>query len=395
MALDETTAAVRTSWEGGLVRYGADGRGTFVIRRMVNGNRYMVSTRVRFRADASEQAKAKAEAAALIQLRRFEANPEGYDPRGEVAAAPIYLDDPLRLAFLLWSAKPKKEGGKGNTRDWVHEQKLYLEWWQKKLDGVNLRRPSFQDHIRPALDGAKSYRARVAVILALYRWLRLERGLELSEDPVHGRFYLSDPEPEQWKKLKAVPREHFERALEHLTGIYRDVLILQGGTGCHVTEAWRFMQRGSIEPLPKNSVQDGSAGVVVFPLTKGKDVLRVRVDARTLAAAEEVLDYGRKSGDHVRRKAFSKERYADAVKAACTAGEVPVFKPGQMRHSLATAAVNAGADLSAVAAFLGHKSLKTTRRFYATFGAVRRVPTLTEEPAPVSARTSGKGQAAG
>jgi hypothetical protein len=40
----------------------------------------------------------------------------------------------------------------------------------------------------------------------------------------------------------------------------------------------------------------GSAGVVVFPLTKGKDVLRVKVDVRT-ASAEKVLAYGRKSAD--------------------------------------------------------------------------------------------------
>jgi site-specific recombinase XerD len=61
-----------------------------------------------------------------------------------------------------------------------------------------------------------------------------------------------------------------------------------------------------------------------------------------------------------------------------------------MRHSIATAAVNAGADLEAVSAFLGHKNPKTTRRFYATHGAVRRVPTLNDAPAAPPAKSEAQ-----
>ncbi len=363
----------------GRIRYDRHGEPVFVIRKTVRGRAYEITLSATTLEDA------------LREFASFREDPVAYERRAREAARPvatkepIYLDTTLADAFLAWSRDVKK-----NTPRWVHEQKLYLDWWQKKLDGVDLRRATFADDVRPALDGQRSYRPRVAVILALYRWLRLERDLELAEDPVHGRFFLPDPAPEQWKKLKAIPQEHFDKALEHLTGIYRDVLLLQGGTGCHVTEAWRFMQGGSIEPLPKNAMQDGSAGVVVFPLTKGKDVLRVRVDARTLAAAQKILDYGGKSAEHVKRKAFSKERYVDAIRSACIAAEVPVFKPGQMRHSLATMAVNAGANLQAVAAFLGHKSPKTTRRFYATFGAVARVPSLNDEPAVPPVKAEGQ-----
>jgi integrase len=326
---------------------------------------------------------------ALAEWERFARNPGAYSPAGTATPRePIYIDKPLSEAFLAWSRDVK-----GNSEKHRKEQRRILAWWAERLPGVDLRCARFEDHIRPALEGkgSSTYRAHAAAILALYRWLRLERGLELTEDPVHGRFFLPDPAPEQWRKLKAVPREHFEKALEHLTGIYREALILQGGTGAHVTEVWRFMQRGSVEPLPKNATQDGSAGLIVFPLTKGKDVLRVRADARTLAAAEKLLDYGRKAADRMKRKAFSKERYVDAVKSACVAAKVPVFKPGQMRHSVATLAVNAGADLGAVSAFLGHKSPKTTRRFYATFGAVAKVPTLNApEAKPLDAIPSGR-----
>jgi integrase len=310
---------------------------------------------------------------AVAEWERFARNPGAYSPAGTAPREPLHLDRALSEAFLAWSRDVK-----GNSEKHRKEQRRILAWWAERLPGVDLRCARFEDHIRPALEGKppSTYRAHAAIILGLYRWLRLERDLDLTEDPVHGRFYLPDATPEQWRRVKAVPREHFEKALEHLTGIYRDALILQAGTGAHVSEVWRFVQTGSVEPLPRNAMQDGSVGLVVFPLTKGKDVLRVRADERTLAAAEKLLEYGRAAAGNAKRRAFSKERYVDAVKSACDAAGVPVFKPGQMRHSVATLAVNAGADLAAVSAFLGHKSPKTTRRFYATHGAVAKVPTL-------------------
>lgn len=310
---------------------------------------------------------------AMAEWERFAKNPGAYNPAGTAPRLPVHIDTALCEAFLAWSRDVK-----GNSEKHRKEQRRLLAWWAERLAGVDLRCARFEDHIRPALDGKSpsSLRAHAAVILGLYRWLRLERDLDLTEDPVHGRFFLPDPTPEQWRRVKAVPAEHFHKALEHLTGIYRDVLILQGGTGAHVSEVWRFVQTGSVEPLPRSAMQDGSAGLVVFPLTKGKDVLRVRADARTLAAAEKLLEYGRRAATREKRKAFSKERYVDAVKAACATAGIPTFTPGQMRHSVATLAVNAGADLAAVSAFLGHKSPKTTRRFYATLGAVAKVPTL-------------------
>jgi integrase len=64
------------------------------------------------------------------------------------------------------------------------------------------------------------------------------------------------------------------------------------------------------------------------------------------------------------------------VRAACRAGNVQLFKPGQLRHSVATWAIDAGADPSAVSAFLGHRSTKTTRKFYARHASPAKVPTL-------------------
>ena len=74
--------------------------------------------------------------------------------------------------------------------------------------------------------------------------------------------------------------------------------------------------------------------------------------------------------------AFDRVHFQTAVKSACLAAEIPPFGTGQLRHSVATWAINAGADPTAVSAFLGHRSPRTTRKFYATHAAPRKVPTL-------------------
>jgi integrase len=47
-----------------------------------------------------------------------------------------------------------------------------------------------------------------------------------------------------------------------------------------------------------------------------------------------------------------------------------------LRHSVATLAVNSGASPAAVAAFLNHRSPRTTLRFYATLATPVKVPAL-------------------
>ena len=57
-------------------------------------------------------------------------------------------------------------------------------------------------------------------------------------------------------------------------------------------------------------------------------------------------------------------------------GGHPPFTPGRFRHSVATCAIEKGADPALVAAFLNHKSPSTTRRFYATHARIS-IPTRT------------------
>jgi hypothetical protein len=125
----------------------------------VAGKRYEVSTRCsRLRA-------------ALAQLERFEADPEGYDP-ATPGGEPVRLTGELVKAFLDWSLNTK-----GNSRPWVLQQRAYLAWWAENLKGRDLRALNLGSHVIPALDEAPERRHRIEVLKAFCSWLRKERHL--------------------------------------------------------------------------------------------------------------------------------------------------------------------------------------------------------------------------
>ena len=297
------------TWDGGYIHKDARGRDVYVIRQQINGKRYEVSTR------------AFTERAALEQWKRFQSDPEAYDPRGEVRQDPIYIDKPLVEAFLRYSREEK-----ANTSKWVREQKMVLAWWAKKMHGTDLRGLSLRDAIRPALEKAPGKYRSITVIKGLYSWLRKERGaITLAEDPTAGGgLVVPAAKREQPRLPKAVPREHVELARAHLVGGYRDALDLQTETGWRVTEVQRFAAGGEIDPPSPSQKLLGVAGVLVVQHKSG-DQHRTAVSAKTLEAAQRLRE----------RAGLSIARYMRAVKAACkAAGLKKSFGPGQMRHSV-------------------------------------------------------------
>src|SRR5229473_1090936 len=184
-------------WDGGYVREDRKGREVYVIRQMINGRRYELSTH------------AFSETAAYDQLKRFQADPEGYDPRGDVRPDPLYLDLELSEDFLRYSREEKR-----NTAKWVREQKKVLAWWAERLHGVDLRGISLRDSILPALEKAPGKYRCVTVIKGLYSWLRkARREIALAEDPTAaGGLMVPPPKRRRARPVKAVPREHVDLA---------------------------------------------------------------------------------------------------------------------------------------------------------------------------------------
>jgi integrase len=343
-------------WEGGRIYTDGRGKKRYEIRRSVNGVRYEVAT------------GCTTMTGALAELRRFERDPTGYHPGGDPQAAPVSFTNTLCEDYLAYSLHSMRDGGKENTLAWAEKKRNLLAWWRERLGEADLRRLT-RHQVDGALEGAKSRAHRIAVLKHFYSWLR-KRGLITHSEDVMLDVAKPTPRPAQWDRSKVIPREHYLLVREHLTGqIWKDAITILAGTGWHMTELVRFARNGSIEPLSKGTkVEYGAVAALVCPMHKSGDAHRTAVSQEVLDAAERL----RKTGwPKATESSFEK-----AVKSACRAAKIPVFTPGRFRHSVATWAVEKGAPLSAVAAFLGHKSPQTTKRFYATMAVVPKVPTL-------------------
>jgi hypothetical protein len=338
-------------WPGGYVRADKRGRKVYWIRRMLEGTRYHLSTRCTNLRSA------------MAELVRFEADPVGYRPGGGLAGEPVVLDSKMVERFVEWSRTDE-----GNSKVWVQQQRMYLLWWRKALNGVDLRRCSLERDILPALDGAKSRGHRIAVLKRVFSWLvAVERKLRPAEDPTFRALKVPQAKPEQWKRSKAIPFAHYTAARAGLVGHWRDALDVLAGTGWHTTELCRFARAGAVEAY--HGRQEGVTAILACPEAKSGAPHRTAVGEDVEGAGRRLLDRG----------SVSVPKLNAAIAQACAAAEprpVPAFTAGRFRHSVATWAIEKGADPAAVATFLGHKSPRTTKRFYATLAVPPKVPTL-------------------
>lgn len=342
------------TWDGGYKRQNVKGKKVFVIYRRVNGRLYEISTRC------------TSSSAANDHWRRFQADPENYRPEGEKPKDAIALDDELGEAFLKYSL------AKGNTRRWVRDQKKALAWWEEQLGNIDLRRLT-TEAIVDALDDAPARKQKIATLKHLYAWLRTERHrIEAGEDPLLGRVKVPQSKPQQMHKVKAIEPAEYLRVHKALSGWPRDALEVLAATGWHFTELERFAVGGELTTHPLTG-----APVLLCPRTKGGRPHRTQVSPEVLAAAGRLRALERGTVDYFRLR--------DALIVVGAK-----FNPGYFRHSVATHAVNSGADPGVVSAFLDHLSASTTKRFYATHAVPARVPTLSDLNVSDAPLPSGK-----
>lgn len=334
-------------WDGGRVWVAQDGTRTYYIRKAIGGRNYQHNTHCHEAAGAFKH------------LERFLADPVGYRPGGDEA---LYLDAELSLLFLKWSANEKQ-----NTPKYVNDQRRYLAWWAERLKGVDLRRADLAHDILPALDHEKAKQPKIALIKGLYAWLRAERHIiTTAQDPTFGQLKVPQSAPAQWKRSKVIPRESVRAVISHLASDrWRDLVRVLAGTGWHLTELGRFAAGGAIQELPRSGKAEGSVAVLVCPRHKSGGEHRTAVSREVLDAATRVLDDG----------AFDESKLRKSITSACKAAGIEVVHPGSFRHTVATRAVDAGADVGKVSHFLGHRSPATTARFYAALATPAKVPT--------------------
>ncbi len=354
----------RGKWEGGRIWEDSSGVCTYVIRRMIAGREYEVSTRcTRIRA-------------ALAQLDRFEAEPATYSPEGAPAREPLLVTTELTKAFLEYSRDEK-----GNSRGWLLQQKAYLAWWADALAGKDIRRLDLGRDVVPALDGAPETRHRKEVLKAFCSWLRKERHLLSRSEDATLDLAVRARRPEQWTRPKAIPRASYLRVLAALAPHHRDSLILLDETGWHVSELARFVRGGTVQPAPPGRTEAG----IIETRHKSGEPHRTAIGPEAKAAAERLRERG----------GFSVSKFYEAIKAVCEKlvadKQIPeAVTPGRFRHTFATRAIDEGVAPEAVSAYLGHKSPATMRRFYATLAAAPRPKSRSPESKRPPKKASGR-----
>lgn len=330
------TGKTRT-WDGGYQR-----EGVYYIRRQVAGRRYELST-------GCTQPRA-----ALAHLTEFEVNPGAY-AAAVVSKPAVPLSDALIERFLTWSRVEKH-----NSERWVYNQHRSLIRWQKALSGKDLRACPLPS-LLTALDGMAGRAQMIRVLKTLYSWLCLvTHQLSAAEDPTYHQLTAPQNHPAQNRRSKAINDEQLKAILGHTRGVYRAALTILGASGWHFSELLRFAKGGSVLQTPQG------AYVLAVPCLKSGAPGHTEVPAEVVPYAHELLAHG----------TLNYNRFREHLKQASqAAGVSPVLRPGYLRHTVATHAVNHGASVAAVSSFLNHRSERTTKLFYATHAVPARVPT--------------------
>lgn len=326
-----------TTVEGwsGRVWVSKGGKRVFYIRQHRDGKRWDVST------------KCSTLRGAVKELERFESDPAGYRPQG--TGEQLVLDEAMIERYASWC----RENTESQDPRWLEAKKRYLRWWAEQLGGKTLSSVSLS-RILDALAGQPSRKDRVVAIKHLYSWLRRTDQLAASDDPTLDTLAVPQSRPEQDTsgESKVIPEADFQAVLPKLPGVVQELVRLMAGTGCHLSEALRLMESGTVD------------GNVIGFRHKGGHVHRIEVEPGVAAAARWLIERGSPP---------ARETVYRAIRAACTAAGVEQWTPGRFRHTYATTARQRGVSAADVALALGHTSPATTLSWYATTAVVKGV----------------------
>lgn len=330
----------RGLWLGGYV----SGDGVYVIAKRVSGHRFHISTRC------------TSKEAAMVQLRRFQANPGAYSPAGDVSPKGLVLNEALIEAHFKWT---KVNIGWESAKTYRN----CLFDWADDLKGKDLRRLRLVEDLKGHLVGKKSVPHRIKAIKSLYTWLVEEQGaVGISENPTVG-LKVRKGKPAQFHGQVYVEWERFVKVLPHLDPATRDVFVMLSGTGWHLTEIQRFAKEGVIRKRRDTDPPQVVGVLAVAQHKTGSIHVTNIVRAEHFDAACRIRDRG-----HVPGRSWVLELLNRAV-AKVNDGvpeseRITRFTPRQLRHSVATWLVQSGLSPQAAGEYVGHMDPRTTRRHY-------------------------------
>jgi site-specific recombinase XerD len=244
------------------------------------------------------------------------------------------------------------------VRDYMSTLKQFVLWVDCPIEKVDRRKIlSFIDSLLDKRLHPKTINCYLDSIRSFYKYLKEEEDIEI-ENPVKSGYLLRLPKP--------LPRflqdDEVGRLFEVITGVRdRAIFYLMLRCGLRVEETAGLMlddldlRRGTI--IVKSG--KGAKGRMVYMSTDAhsaiKEYLRVRHSVRTKALF--LVDKGALKGKPISVRGIQKrlELYGrkSGLRVSCH----------ELRHTMATQLLNAGADLTVIQDLLGHSRVATTQRY--------------------------------
>jgi site-specific recombinase XerD len=252
----------------------------------------------------------------------------------------------------------RKNYSRCTIRDYMSTIKQFVIWVDCPIEKVDRRKIlSFIDSLLDRRLHPKTINCYLDSIRGFYKYLKEEEDIEI-ENPVKSGYLLRLPKPlprflqdEEVGKLFKVIMGARDRAIFYL--MLRCGLRVEETAGLMLDDL--DLRRGTI--IVKSG--KGAKGRMVYMSTDShsaiKEYLRVRQSVRTKALF--LVDKGALKGKPISVRGIQKrlELYArqSGLRVSCH----------ELRHTMATQLLNAGADLTVIQDLLGHSRVATTQRY--------------------------------
>jgi len=243
-------------------------------------------------------------------------------------------------------------------RDYMSTIKQFVIWVDCPIEKVDRRKIlSFIDSLLDRRLHPKTINCYLDSIRSFYKYLKEEEEIDI-ENPVKSGYLLRLPKPlprflqdgEVGKLFKVIDNVR-DRAIFHL--------MLRCGLRVEETAGLRLddldLRRGTI--IVRSG--KGAKGRMVYMSADAhsaiKDYLRVRLTGRTKALF--LVDKGALKGKPISVRGIQKRLELYARKSGLS------VSCHELRHTMATQLLNAGADLTVIQDLLGHSRVATTQRY--------------------------------
>ena len=242
-------------------------------------------------------------------------------------------------------------------KNYMNTIRQFVIWVDEPIEQVRHHKMlAYIDHLRQRKLSAKTINCHLDSIRGFYNYLIEEEQVTIANPVKHGyALRLSRPLPRYLKQ------EHVDRFLEVVTSTRdRAIFLLMLRCGLRVEEVFKLTLAALDLRRSQVFVQGkGAKERVVYISDDTYDALVKYLKSRKWQREKKVflVEKGTYKGKPISVRGIQKRMEYYARKAGLRIG------CHQLRHTMATELLNAGADLVTIQDLLGHSRIKTTQRY--------------------------------